>query len=83
MIRLPVSDEPVKEIIETEGDDASAAPASRSPVTILNTPGGIPASSASLAINIHESPAISEGLRMAQLPAINAGATFRKATFKG
>ena len=83
IILLPVSDEPVKETIETEGEATRAAPVSRSPVTTLNTPSGIPTSCASLPKNMQERPAISEGLRMAQFPATNAGATFRKATFSG
>ena len=80
---LPVIEEPVKEIIDTDGDKVKATPASRSPVIMLKTPGGIPASWASFPMNIHDSPAISDGLRMAQFPAINAGQTLRNATLRG
>jgi hypothetical protein len=80
---LPVREDPVKEIMDTEGDNANAAPASRSPVTTLKTPGGIPASWASFPINIQDKPAISDGFKIAQFPAINAGQTLRNATLRG
>ena len=83
IILVPVSDEPVKDTMETEGEATRAAPVSRSPVTTLNTPSGMPTSCASLAKNMQDRPAISEGLRMAQFPATKAGATFRNATFIG
>jgi hypothetical protein len=76
MIALPVSGEPVKLIRRTRGCPGSAAPASAPyPVTTLRTPGGIPASIASLARSRQVSGASSAGLTTIVLPVAIAGAT--------
>ncbi len=76
MIAEPVSGEPVNDIRRTSGCSGSAAPASVPyPVTTFTTPGGIPASSASLASSRQVSGASSAGLTTMVLPTAMAGAT--------
>src|SRR5688500_3603246 len=69
-IALPVATEPVNEIASTWGWSTSAAPTtSPTPCTTLKTPGGMPASTASSAINTAASGVSSVGLRTTELPA--------------
>jgi hypothetical protein len=76
--REPTAVEPVNATLSTPGCSASGAPASApKPVTTLNTPGGKPASSISLANSSVEAGACSAGLTTNVQPAASAGASFQ------
>ena len=73
----PTAVEPVNATLSTPGCSASGAPQSGpKPVTTLNTPGGKPASSTSLANSSVEAGACSAGLTTNVQPAASAGASF-------
>ncbi len=72
----PVATDPVNDRASTAGCSTSAAPAvSPRPCTTLNTPGGIPASTASSAIRTAAIGVCSAGLSTTELPAASAAAT--------
>ena len=77
----PTSVDPVKESFRTTGEAQSTSPISAarsaSPVTRLNTPGGMPACSASTASASAVSGVASAGLQITVQPAASAGATLR------
>ena len=75
---FPISVEPVKDSFLTTGLFVNSAPISEPlPVTTLNTPGGIPASSANAAIARAENGVCDAGLMTMVHPAANAGPAFR------
>ena len=75
-IALPVATEPVNEIASTSFAATTPAPTtSPRPWTTLNTPGGIPASSASSAIRTAAIGVCSAGFITTELPAASAPAT--------
>ena len=76
---LPTSVEPVKESLRTTGLAVSSAPtsAARLVVTMLNTPGGMPARSASSASASALSGVSSAGLITMVHPAARAGPALR------
>ena len=79
-----VSGEPVNETRRTPGLETSAAPISSPiPCTMLNTPGGKPASSTRSASSEHESGDHSAGLRIIVQPAASAGAVFQVESMNG
>lgn len=82
--RLPTAVDPVNEVITTSGCPTRCSPASLpTPVTMLITPSGMPASVAACA-NINEvSGVISAGLSTMVLPAAMAGRTFQAAIWSG
>jgi hypothetical protein len=78
---LPTSVEPVKPSLRTTGLDVISRPISgascASPVTMLSTPGGRPASSPSFMTASAVSGVCSAGLRTIVQPAASAGAALR------
>src|SRR5436190_2736826 len=75
---LPMAVEPVNDSLRIKGLSVKRLPInSESPVTILNTPAGIPASSASTANANAEKGVKTEGLSIIVQPAAKAGAHFR------
>ena len=75
MICLPTSVEPVKQTLRTSGWVTNRWPTTDPwPGSTVNTPSGIPASSASSASRIAVSGVISAGLSTTVLPAASAGA---------
>ena len=79
-----VSGEPVNEMRLTPGFSTSAAPISSPiPCTMLNTPGGKPASATRSASSEHESGDHSAGLRIIVEPAASAGAVFQVESMNG
>jgi hypothetical protein len=81
---LAIAVEPVKASTSTSMCSASALPTVwPKPGNTLNTPFGMPASSASWAMRIAVSGDFSEGLRMNELPAARAGANFQLAMISG
>src|SRR5215469_15201575 len=83
-IARPVAVEPVKAMQSTSMCSASALPAvCPSPGTTLNTPGGMPASTASSAALIAVSGDFSDGLSTSEFPVANTGANFHAAMMSG
>ena len=83
-IALPVAVEPVKDTSRTSGCATSGAPASRPlPCTMLSTPGGTPASSASWPRRAAVIGLSSLGLSTAVLPKARQGATLALAVSSG
>ena len=83
-ICLPTRVEPVKAMQSTSMCSASGEPASvPKPGTTLNTPGGMPAASASSARRSAVSGLFSEGFSTTELPAASAGAIFQAAMIMG
>ena len=75
---LPVRVEPVNDSLRTMLDACSAPPiATASPETMLNTPAGMPACSASTAKAKADNGVSSDGLRIIVQPAASAGPTLR------
>lgn len=66
---------PTNVTLATPGWSTSASPAARPPVTMLMTPGGMPAFSASFASSMAEAEVISDGFTTTVLPAASAGAS--------
>ena len=84
MIAMPVVVSPVKEISCTPGWATSGAPAvSPKPLTMLNTPRGVPAASMISASLRALSGDHSAGLSTQVLPAARQGATFQLSSMKG
>ncbi|MNS68839.1 hypothetical protein D3C72_1021310 [compost metagenome] len=84
MMPRPTPGEPVKVTLSTPGCATSALPTTLPlPVTILNTPGGTPASSASSATRSAESGVISAGLTTSVQPHASAGAIFHMPIISG
>ena len=84
MIVLPVAVSPVNEITGTSGWATSAAPASSpTPCTMLNTPGGTPASSMISGNRLAVSGVSSAGLSTTVHPAARHGASFHVASMNG
>ncbi len=84
MIVLPTSTLPVKAILSTSACSTIAAPAvSPTPVTMLTTPGGSPASAKLDASSRMVSGVCSAGLRTVVQPAQIAGASFHAAISSG
>ena len=80
----PVSGEPVKLMRRTRRSATSAAPASSPiPCTMLNTPGGKPASATRSASSEHESGDHSGGFSTTVQPAASAGAVFQVESMNG
>ena len=78
MMRLPVTVPPVKETARTSGWRTSASPAvAPRPCTTLSTPGGTPASSASMPSWSAVSGDSSDIFSTAVLPSAGQGATFQ------
>ncbi len=76
--RRPISVEPVKLILRTASLDVSSPPmAEAEPVTMLNRPGGRPASSASTASASADSGVWLAGFSTTAQPAARAGPTLR------
>lgn len=82
-ISLPTSVEPVNATLSTSGWAASAAPGVPSPVTMLTTPGGKPASMISSPRRMAESGVCSAGFSTIVQPAVSAGAIFHTAIISG
>ena len=81
---FPTSPDPVKAILATSLFRASAAPAVEpKPVTILTTPGGIPASMSSCPRRRVVSGVSSAGFTTQLQPAASAGASFVAASESG
>ena len=76
-ISRPTAVEPVKAILSTSGWSTSAAPVVPSPVTMLSTPAGMPASSASSPMRSAVSGVCSAGFRTIVQPAASAGPIFQ------
>src|SRR5258705_13748038 len=75
---LPISVEPVNEILRTVGLEVSSAPISAAePVTTLRTPAGTPARSASTASASAEKGGCDAGFTTGVHPAASAGPTLR------
>jgi hypothetical protein len=68
--------EPVKETTFTRSSDVIGVPTSASPVTMLTTPLGIPASVRTLTKLSAESGVLDEGLKTIVLPQTSAGIIF-------
>ena len=84
MTCLPISVEPVNEILSTPGCLTSAAPAVEPPPgNTLNAPGGNPASSMISAIASAVSGVSLAGFRITVQPAARAGANFQVAMLRG
>ena len=83
MTILPTSVEPVKATLSTSGWAASAAPGTPSPVTMLSTPGGKPASMTSSPSRSALSGVCSAGFSTMVQPAASAGAIFHTAISSG
>ena len=79
----PTSVEPVNAILSTWGCSTSAAPGRPSPVTMLTTPGGSPASCASSAKHSAVSGVNSAGFSTTVFPAASAGAIFHASISSG
>ena len=80
----PTGPEPVKAIMSTSIDSASASPATPPrPGMTLSTPAGSPASSANSPSFSAVSGDCSAGLRTTELPMARAGATFHIAMCSG
>ena len=79
----PTSVEPVKAILSTSGCSTIAAPVSPSPVTMLTTPGGRPASTQISANGSAVSGVNSAGFSTTVLPAASAGAIFQASISSG
>jgi hypothetical protein len=75
--------DPVKAILSTSGWPTSAAPVRPSPVMMLTTPGGSPASSHSSANRIAVSEVNSAGLSTTVFPVAIAGAIFHASMSSG
>ena len=83
-IFLPVATEPVNAILSTKGWRASASPAvDPSPVTMLITPSGIPASSISSPSRSAVKGVSSAGFSTTVQPDASAGASFMACMTKG
>ncbi|MCY1430239.1 hypothetical protein D9M71_461820 [compost metagenome] len=81
---LPTSVEPVNTRQSTSGCRPRALPVcSPKPGSTFNTPAGTPASSASSARRKAENGDCSAGLRITELPAARAGASFHAAMSSG
>ena len=84
---FPTSVEPVKPSLRTSGLDVISPPidgaSAASPVTIENTPGGTPASSASAAMASADSGVCSAGFSTIVQPTASAGADLRVASPPG
>src|SRR5712691_8893324 len=84
MIVLPTSALPVNAILSTSACATSAAPAtSPTPVTILTTPGGTPASAKLEASARADKGVCSAGFKIIVQPAQIAGASFQAAISSG
>ena len=79
----PTSVEPVKAILSTSGCSTISAPVAPSPVTMLTTPGGNPASWQSSAKASAVSGVYSAGFSTTVLPAASAGAIFQASISSG
>ena len=79
----PTSVEPVKAILSTCGCSTSAAPVAPSPVTMLTTPGGRPASRQISAKASAVKGVNSAGFSTTVLPAASAGAIFQASISSG
>ena len=79
----PTSVEPVKAILSTPACATSAAPVSPSPVTMLTTPAGSPASRQISAKASAVSGVYSAGFSTTVLPAASAGAIFQASISSG
>src|SRR4051794_4127839 len=80
----PVADEPVNVTRSTRSSAVSEAPAGLPcPLSTLRTPGGNPASTASLPRSVTEAGVSSDGLMMQVLPQAIAGAIFHVAIISG
>ncbi len=79
----PTSGLPVKAILSTSSCSTSAAPVSPKPVTMLTTPGGMPASRQSSPSLSADSGDCSAGLSTVVLPQASAGASFQAAISSG
>ncbi len=82
-IRRPTSVEPVKAILSTPLCATSAAPVAPSPVTMLTTPGGSPASMQISANASAVSGVNSAGFSTTVSPQASAGATFQASISSG
>ena len=82
-IARPTSVEPVKAILSTPPWAASAAPVAPSPVTMLTTPAGKPASTQISAKASAVSGVYSAGFSTTVLPAASAGAIFQASISSG
>ena len=79
-----VCGEPVKEMRRTRGSATNAAPTSApNPCTMLNAPGGKPASLIKSARRLADSGDHSAGFSTTELPAASAGAHFQVANMNG
>ncbi len=84
IMRAPVRVEPVKETLRTSGWVTSAWPVTAPlPCTMLSTPAGKPACTASSAMRTVENGVSSEGLSTTALPAASAGPHFHDAIDSG
>ena len=79
----PTSVDPVKAILSTSGCATSAAPVRPSPVMMLTTPGGSPASSHSSAKRSAVREVNSAGLSTTVFPIASAGAIFHASISSG
>ncbi len=82
-INRPTSVDPVKAILSTSGWATRASPARPSPVMMLTTPAGSPASVHSSAKRSAVSEVNSAGLSTTVFPIANAGATFHASMRSG
>ncbi len=83
MISRPVLVSPVKATLATRGEEASGLPASTpKPLTTLRTPAGNKSAISSTTLRMDQG-VCSAGLRMTQLPAARAGASFHVAMRMG
>ena len=80
---LPTSEEPVNAILSTPLWATKAAPVAPSPVTMLSTPAGKPASDAISAKSKAVSEVNSAGFRTTVLPSAKAGAIFQASIKSG
>jgi hypothetical protein len=77
-IRLPVADEPVKEMTGTSGESTIVSPTSAPlPVTRLTVPGGRPASAMSSTRSVAQCGVSLAGLKTTVLPVTRAGMIFQ------
>ena len=83
MIRRPVAVEPVNVTMSTIGLLVSSSPTSPWPVITLNTPGGMPASSATWAMKNASSGVHGCGFSTTVQPAASAGADFTTLSMNG
>ena len=83
-IKMPAREEPVKLTMSTSGCTESCEPTpTPSPLSMLNTPLGKPASSMNSANSTPDSGAISDGFRTTVQPVAMAGIAFRTIWFIG